>query len=379
MLLTAIGMAVYESHQSTRRQDQIRALQQQQMLLTGQIRQLEQERDDALKRLAALSAAPAPELPALPTPAVAPGSVTSNEGLQTTNLYARFKDKQPKLTSEQVEAYLKANGRKASSLLAAYRTSGDPMLLQEAMEQHPSDPLVAFEAAFREGVSPGDQRQWLEAFKKSAPDNALANYLSALNYFKAGQRDLAVQELLAASSKQQYQDYTQNRVQDDAEAYLSAGYSEAEAKTIALPWLMVPQFGALKQLGVEMINQANAYTQSGDPASAQATLQMAANLGQRLGGSSDVCLLAPLVGIAVERMALNSMDPASPSGDSGQTVQDRLNQIAQEKAAVKSLAEQADPLLTRLSDRDWSSYVDRHLIFGEAAAMQWLVSKHGQK
>ena len=103
------------------------------------------------------------------------------------------------MTAGQVEAYLKANGRKASSLLAAYRTSGDPALLKEAMEKYPNDPQVAFEAAFDKDLSPEQQRQWLNTFKQAAPDNALANYLSARDYFKAGQMDQAVQELAAAS------------------------------------------------------------------------------------------------------------------------------------------------------------------------------------
>lgn len=41
-----------------------------------------------------------------------------------------------------------------------------------------------------------------------------------------------MQDLIAASSKPQFQDYTLERVQDDEEAYRAAGYSVAEAKTI---------------------------------------------------------------------------------------------------------------------------------------------------
>jgi hypothetical protein len=377
----AVVTGIYEAHQASRLRNQVQTLQQQQAPLAEQIRQLQQERDDAVKRLAASSAKPAPRLPAPPMQTTAQPNATPAEDLQLTNanLYARFKAKQPELTAAQVEAYLKANGRKASSLLAAYRTSHDPALLQEAMQKYPNDPQVDFEAVFKKDASPEEQRQWLDTFKQSAPDNALANYLAALNYFKAGQRDQAVQELIAASGKPQYQDYTQNRVQDDVDAYLSAGYSAAEAKSIALHWLMVPQFSSVKQLGQQMVDLANAYTQSGDPASAQATLQIAANLGQRLGGSPDVCLLGPLVGMAVERMALSALDPSSAYGANGQTVQDRLNQIAQQKAAINQLADQANPLLETLSGEDWVSYVDRHMIFGEEAAMRWVVSKYGQK
>jgi hypothetical protein len=80
---------------------------------------------------------------------------------------------------------------------------------------------VAFESVLAKDLSPEEQRQWLNTFEKCAPDNALANYLSAFNYFQAGQTDQAVPQLIAASGKGFY-DYTSDRVQDDAEAYLSA-------------------------------------------------------------------------------------------------------------------------------------------------------------
>jgi len=323
-----------------------------------------------------------PPVPHLPAP---PMNVTTStnaptEDLQPTNLYARFKDTAPKLTTEQVEAFLKANGRTASSLLAAFRTSGDPALLREAMEKYPNDPQVAFEAVYAKDLSPEQQRQWLDTFEKSAPDNALANYLSALNYFNSGQIDQGVQELTAASGKQQFQDYTLNRIQDDEEAYLLAGYSAAEAERISSEWITLPQLAPMKRLGQDLVALANAYSQSGDSASAQAVLQMAMNLGQRYAdASASAALVSQLVGTAIERMALDAMDPNSPYGGNGQTVQDQLNQMAQQKAAINELWKKAEPLMPTMSDQDWISYTDRRKIFGEVAAWQWVVSKYGQK
>src|SRR5258708_34888995 len=99
---------------------------------------------------------------------IAPRTSAPMEELQATNLYALFGKEAPKLTTEQVEAYLKANGRKASTLLAAYRTSGDPALLQEAMQNYPKDPQVAFEAVFKKDLSPEQRRQWLNTFEQMA-------------------------------------------------------------------------------------------------------------------------------------------------------------------------------------------------------------------
>jgi RNA polymerase sigma factor (sigma-70 family) len=298
--------------------------------------------------------------------------------LPTTNLIAKFlKDGvAPRLTHEQIEAYLKANGRTAANLLAAFQASGDPALMQEAMKTYPNDPQVDFRAALDKNLSPAEQRQWLDAFEKSAPDNALANYLSALNYFGSGQNDQAVQELNAAAGKSQFQDYFQDSQQSLEEAYLAAGYSVADAEMIGPAQIQLPQLAALKQLGLNMVSLANSYQQAGDPTSAQSMLQMAVNLGQQL---NDPFLITSLVGMAIERNALSAMNPASPYGSAGQTVQDQLNQLTQQRTTLMNINDQFQHSVAPvMSEPDWISYDQRRTIFGEAAAQQWAVGKYGQ-
>jgi hypothetical protein len=248
------------------------------------------------------------------------------------------------------------------------------------MQKYPTDPQVDFEAAFRSDAPPAERRQWLEAFKKSAPENALPNYLSALDYFKAGQSDQAVQELNAASAKQPFQDYTMDRIQDDYEAYMSAGYPLAAAETVSARGLLLPQLAQVKELGLDMIDLANSYRSSGEQASAQAVLQMAASLGQRYGntvaGETEV---SRLVGMFVERSALNAMDLTSPYGSDGQTVQDRMNQLSQQRDVLNQLNQQAEPLLPTMSDQGWISYKERWKLFGEEAALRWVVGTYGQR
>ena len=246
------------------------------------------------------------------------------------------------------------------------------------MQKYPNHPQVDFEAALRNDAT--DRRQWLDALKQSAPENALANYLSAADDFKAGQIDQAVQELVAASGKPQFQDYSLDRVQDDEEAYRAAGYSVAESKAIATMQLLLPQLVQVRELNGRIVDLANSYRQAGDPDSAQAALQMAANLGQRYGntvvGETEI---SRLVGLAVERIALNAMDPNSPYGSAGQTVQDRLDHLARQSTELKQIAEQTQALQDLVSDQDWISYQDRWRVFGEEAAGKWLLKKYGQK
>src|SRR5213592_1168235 len=66
--------------------------------------------------------------PRLPAPKIqATAARSSGEDLQSTNLIAGLLNgaDPPKLTAEQVESYLRENRRNASSLLAAFRDTGD--------------------------------------------------------------------------------------------------------------------------------------------------------------------------------------------------------------------------------------------------------------
>ena len=109
--------------------------------------------------------------PRLPAPAFQFSHAADSgiDTLQSTNFYNRLKDKDFKLTPEQVESYLRSSGRSAASLLAAYRTTSDPALLSEAMRNFPDNPEVAYEAATTKNVSPDEQRHWLDVLKKVGP------------------------------------------------------------------------------------------------------------------------------------------------------------------------------------------------------------------
>lgn len=319
-----------------------------------------------------------PRLPAAPMQLAALTNQSPAGNLPFTNLFCRFTNDWPHLTDSQVAAYLKANRTNAATLLAAYRTSHDRALLKEAMKQFPDSPQVTFEAATAYGLdlSPAEKREWLNAFKKSAPDNALANYLSANNYFNSGQIEQGIQELTESQGKG-FSDYAVERTQDDGEAYLSAGYSVAEATFISSSGLTLSQLTDMKLLAKNLVDLGNAYRQAGDQVSAQATFQMALSVGQILDNRSTPCLINLLVGLAIQKNVLGAMDPNSPYGDNGQTVQDQLNQIKETRKDMRELTAQADALLNTLSDQDVLNYLNRRNSFGEVAALKWVVGKFG--
>jgi hypothetical protein len=347
--------------------------------LLQQINELSDANESLSNRLARATAMPKSN-PLAPQPVVAASTAGITPAPSVvTNLYALMTNNNAKLTVSQLDHYLESHRRSAASLLAAFRTTGDPELLAEAAQKYPDHAQVNFEAALRKDVPPEERRSWLDALKQSAPENALANYLSAADYFKSGQTDQAVQELAAASAKTEFKDYTLERLQDDEEAYRAAGYSVAESQLVANQQLPLPQLVQTKELSSQILDLADAYHQNGDEASRQAVLDMALNLGHRYSEEAPgEQLISQLVGVAVERKALAAMDPQAAVDASGQTAQERLDQLTQTRTAIQDLAKQANPIWQSINEQDWISYHSRSLAFGEHAALQWLVGKSTQ-
>jgi len=284
------------------------------------------------------------------------------------------------LSLEQVAPYLKANQRSAESLLAASRLTGDLSLLREAVEKYPNDPRVNFTACFalKDETNAADRRLRLEALKESAPDNALANYLSAQDYFKSGQPDQAVQDLVAASGKPRFQDYYSDLVQNAEAAYQAAGLSTVEA-ALAASAQPLPQLAELRGLGQSLADLAKLYRQAGDEASAQAALQMGVTLGRQLGEPvPQGTVISQFVGMAIERQILGTLDPASPYDAAGHSVRDRLDELLREREAIKLLFQRGERLLRTLPEPELIGYYDRMRTSGELAAMRWLVNPDGQ-
>jgi hypothetical protein len=328
------------------------------------------------------------EATAVQSPAI---TVTTNMAVpvarerERTNLIAWLaKGESLPVKLEQLTVYLQANHRNAESLLAAYQATHEKSLLEEAMQKYPHDPRVAYTAWFRSPAGPDDpeavkaRRQALDVLKDAAPDNALANYLSAGNYFSSGQAEQAVQELQAGAAKSNFNDYTQDSIQSMTEAYLAAGYSEAEAKLAATSGALLPDLAELKKDGLRLVELAKTYQQAGDSESAQAMLQLCHELGQRLDDVNSMTLIQPLVGIALQRMSLDAAAGMASDADSNQAVQDRMAALLQHRQDIRSLAS-ANPIdawLQTASPEDIIAYCDRERVFGEQKALQWLANRN---
>src|SRR5690606_2021712 len=120
------------------------------------------------------SAQPAPET-------TRPLQLRSAANPSTTNMMdddrARLFDPRPDVTPVEMDVFLSRKGRTAGNLIAAWQLTTNLPFLEDAAGRFPDDPTVQF-AVLQSGLYPEQRRQWLDRFKASAPNNALASLLS---------------------------------------------------------------------------------------------------------------------------------------------------------------------------------------------------------
>jgi len=282
------------------------------------------------------------------------------------------------LTPVQIEAYVQQNKRNAESLLAAYRIGRNLAHLTEAATRFPGDPDVQY-AVLAHGVFPEARRQWIEAYKQSSPDNALPWYFSALDHFKAGETAAALTDLTEATRKPAFRADLAATLQAVEELNVSAGRAADEARVAAFQaCAQVPHLTEMRELAKAMQTMAQQYRQQGDSASAESLAGMGLMLGSHLsaGGGSQT-LINQLVGIAIEKMFLEQLDPQGKDAF-GRPVKEVAAAVAQHKAALKELQLSLTRLglLAQLSDAEWATYMERVKLQGEEAALTWLKARH---
>ena len=287
---------------------------------------------------------------------------------------------QPKIPREKVEEWLAKHNRNAMSLLAAFRALNDTNYLNEAATNFPDNPQVEL-AVLAHDEFPQDRRKWLDLFKNSSPSNSLANYLSAQDYFKSGNSTAAVQELSEASGKPQFDGFETESRLDAEDLYSSSGKSQLESSTGSLADInkdMLPELAGFKRLAQGMGDLGKQYLHSGDANSANNLAQMGMNFGNQINnGDSGKYLINQLVGMAIENISLRQLDQ-NTSYDflDGQTPAQVLQQLKDQKTALRNLSQNFQAAYPSLTPDEMTSYIERSKIYGETAAAQWVIQQH---
>jgi len=257
---------------------------------------------------------------------------------------------------------------------------GDTNYLNEAAANFPNDPHVELAVLARDEF-PADRRKWLDLFKASSPSNSLANYFSAQDYFKNGNTDAAVNELLAASGKSQFDNHRMDVQLDAEELYLDSGKSLTEAATFAMADMSredTPELATIKRVDQGIADLMKQKLAAGDADSAANLAQMGMIIADKLNsGDSGKLIINQLVGLATEAIVLQRLDQNTAYDFlNGQTPAQVLQAHKSQNAAFRDLFANFDAARPSMTDAELNNYVQRSQIYGEIAAMRWVVQQH---
>lgn len=283
---------------------------------------------------------------------------------------------------QKVEEWLTMRHRSAASLLAAFHVLDDTNYLREAATNFPNDPRLEL-AVLARNVFPEDRRKWLDLFKASSPSNSLADYLSAQAYFQNGQSEAAVKDLVAATGKPDFENYTLESQLDAEELGQFLGKSaldSVETASAAASGDTSQELATLKQLASQMADLQKQELNVGDNSSAENLAQMGTMLGDQLNsGASGNYIINQLTGLAIEEKMLGQLDPNTGYDflDGGTPAQ-KQEELKQQKTALSQLDKSFQAIQPSLTDAEIVSFQERAKIYGEVAAKRWLVQQHGQ-
>ncbi|MCX6962633.1 MAG: hypothetical protein NTZ08_09320 [Verrucomicrobia bacterium] len=248
-----------------------------------------------------------------------------------------------KLPEAQIQKYLAANSSDPDAwIAAAYLREGKPSL-REAALKFPEDPAIQAHMA----ISTDDlveRRSAIEKLQAVDPDNAMGDYLSALDHLKQGRQSEALKDLAASLNKTDVDDFSRSFMQAFEDAHLSAGFQGMDAQVAGLmcfPRTVIPQL-------IDLSKQLKSLQATSDPETAATIRSAGLTIGQNLQSGEYELLIDQLAGMSIEKRFLD------PSSDAN-----RLNEIAQEQAEIQRLSKIIPQKLLQASPSIASGYMER--------------------
>ena len=284
-----------------------------------------------------------------------------------------------KLTAEQLAQHVERNHGSAESLLAAFQHSRDTNWLLRAARDYGDDPKVQLRVLGLD-LSPSERTQWIEAFRQSAPDNALADYLAAAHRVKQGDWDQALAVLEAGNGKKEFTVFTAAFMQNAEELYRLAGNDELVAKARAFTETEFPHLPALRHFSRALESYHGELVRTGRVEEADQIALMGLRMAQHLSlGDGSRTLISQLVGLAIERSFVGQLDPNRSHAGLPMPVTEMQQALNEQQESLKRLARGLNEALEGIEEGTLLRYFDRIKVFGEYEAMLWLQRQIGME
>ena len=319
----------------------------------------------------------------------AAGNSSAVAGKKTTVDWNRFgmltggSGELPEPTPEDIARFLAKNGETPANLVTAFEKTHDRRWLERALELFPGSPVVLMAAleSIRgaspragETYQPDPQRMaYIDRFKAADPNNPLPWIFSAQEFFKLKQTADALADVRAALGRPAFYTYATERMDSAQKLYESLGLGPVEASALAMFGLTIPHTTAAMQSSRSLMELQKSASQSGDTAAADEALRLTYDLGRTFATpEASRMLIGQLVGIGMEKRALEALPAGSPPDWLKVNPAERLAEIEQKKADMRGFTNGIESLIRNQDGELLAEYLRRVRTESEAAAYEWL-------
>jgi hypothetical protein len=284
------------------------------------------------------------------------------------------------MAPERIRKWLESRGRDAASLVAAWDITGEESLLTEAAENFPNDPRVCL--AMIAWLTPKDALPWIERLIAAEPQNPEGFYLKAWACRAMKDNAAALEAIRSAVTMNGERDsHIKDRMLTVREAALAsgAGIRDAADLAIAAPCTHTPIHKALNGLMV-IGTELKAAKAAGDT---ERMLELA-GLGLAVAGKLNQTpdILDELVSSTLEKAVLSELPPDTEIGAAGTSAALQLEEFNARREELMKFLKQGnsfEAIRAAASDAEIAEYTDRHILYGERAAVEWLQQQAAPK
>ena len=273
------------------------------------------------------------------------------------------------------ENYIERHDHSLEAYLAAIHLSSDPVRhIAAAAERFPDDPRIHY-LILGHNAFPEDRDKWIERFKKSAPDSAIASIFSARAKFAAGDREAAIEQLELAARQGGLEEFTKGSLMASDAALIEFGFTPLEAKLRGTFRQTALVLGGYQKTFKDL---REATKETNDPAEKLELASLGVALSNQFSqGEANTNLINRLVGISGETMFLRDLDPDLESPNFSGTPAELLEQLEAERKEIREFTLTADDddgqlgVLQNLNEAEMEHYLDRVRSVGELEALRW--------
>ena len=261
------------------------------------------------------------------------------------------------------------NNEKIETMIAAGIILKDPSFFHAALELNPNNPHVFFLLAQENSISLEKKLAFARNLLELQPDNLVASYLLSFIQIELEEFDDSIKTLLETDKQNLFNDFFEDTAIIVKNCLLEFDNSEAGASLYSIFNMPVPMAVKYRQIS-KFLSENQASLEEQAIQKRKLIAEIGSNLVNRRG-----LIINELVGISIQKMAMNNMGANDPSPFEEMNVIQARNNLELQKIEIRESAAIDIFGISNLKHQTIIEWCNLILEKGEVEANRWLLPK----